>query len=135
MTLRSLPVLLGVLLVAAACAAPSPAPAPAPAPAAPATVAPAPAPTSAAPVAAEPAATSWVMPDLVGANLQDAQNAIQSLTDFAIPITTSTDATGAGRQQVLDRNWTVCAQNVSPGETITSGTAIDFAAVKLEESC
>lgn len=75
------------------------------------------------------------MPDLVGANLQDAQDAIQSLTDFAIPVTTSTDATGAGRQQVLDRNWTVCAQSVAPGETLTSGTAIDFAAVKEEESC
>lgn len=75
------------------------------------------------------------MPDLVGSNLQDAQNAIQSLTDFGIAVTTSTDATGAGRNQVLDANWTVCAQNVAPGETIVAGTMIDFAAVKLEESC
>ncbi|WP_218606310.1 PASTA domain-containing protein, partial [Pseudonocardia abyssalis] len=83
----------------------------------------------------EPAATAWVMPDLVGANLQDAQNAIQSLTGFGIAITTSTDATGAGRNQVLDANWTVCAQNIAPGETITPDSGIDFAAVKLEESC
>lgn len=75
------------------------------------------------------------MPDLVGANLQDAQNAIQALTDFGIAVTTSTDATGAGRAQLLDNNWTVCAQNVAPGETITADTDIDFAAVKLDESC
>ncbi|QNG55674.1 PASTA domain-containing protein [Pseudonocardia petroleophila] len=75
------------------------------------------------------------MPDLVGANLQDAQNAVQSLTDFGIAVTTSTDATGAGRNQVLDANWTVCAQNIAPGETITADSRIDFAAVKLEEAC
>ena len=75
------------------------------------------------------------MPDLVGANLQDAQNAIQSLTDFAIAVTTSHDETGKGRAQVIDRNWKVCSQNVRPGETVTTGTEIDFGAVKLEESC
>ncbi len=75
------------------------------------------------------------MPDLVGANLQDAQNAIQTLTGFGIAVTTSTDATGAGRSQLLDRNWTVCAQNVAPGTTITADTDIDFAAVQLDESC
>jgi hypothetical protein len=30
------------------------------------------------------------------------------------------DATGAGRQQVLDRNWKVCGQSVAAGETITA---------------
>ncbi|WP_300013979.1 PASTA domain-containing protein [Pseudonocardia sp.] len=75
------------------------------------------------------------MPDLVGANLQDAQNAIQALTDFEIAITTSTDAGGAGRMQLLDSNWTVCAQSVAPGETITTASMIDFAAVKVGESC
>lgn len=131
MTPRSLPVVLAVALlsVTAACASPPPAPSPAPTPA------PAAAPAVTPSPAAAPVATSWVMPDLVGANLQDAQNAIQSLTDFGIAVTTSTDATGAGRNQVLDANWTVCAQNVAPGETISVGTMIDFAAVKLEESC
>lgn len=81
------------------------------------------------------AATTWVMPDLVGSNLQSAQNQIQSLTDFAIPVTTSHDATGADRQQVLDGNWKVCAQNIPPDRTIDSGTQIDFGAVKLEEGC
>jgi hypothetical protein len=79
--------------------------------------------------------SSWTMPDLVGSNLQDAQNGIQDLTDFEIAITTSHDSTGAGRQQVLDRNWKVCSQNVAPGTTITRTTKIDFGAVKLDEAC
>lgn len=95
--------------------------------------------TAAAPDSAgapEPAApSSWVMPDLVGENLQDAQDAIQTLTDYGIALTTSTDATGAGRLQVLDRSWQVCAQNVAASDTITPTTVIDFAAVKLDESC
>jgi hypothetical protein len=78
---------------------------------------------------------SWTMPNLVGANLQDAQNAIQALTDNAIFFTKSHDATGAGRQQILDRNWKVCSQNVRPGTKITADTAIDFGAAKLDERC
>jgi hypothetical protein len=79
--------------------------------------------------------TSWAMPDLVGSNLQSAQNQVQSLTDFAITVTTSHDATGADRQQVLDENWKVCTQSIPPGGAIDSGTRIDFGAVKLEERC
>jgi beta-lactam-binding protein with PASTA domain len=130
MTTRLLLLLLGSLLLAAACGAPAPAPTPPSTTTAPSTTSA----LSATPTAG-PAATSWVMPDLVGVNLQDAQNAIQSLTDFGIAITTSTDATGAGRSQLLDRNWTVCSQNVAPGESITADTAIDFAVVQLDESC
>jgi beta-lactam-binding protein with PASTA domain len=75
------------------------------------------------------------MPDLVGSNLQEAQDAIQALTGYGIAVTTSSDATQQGRQQVLDRNWRVCAQSVAPGEAIAAGSRIDFAAVKLDESC
>lgn len=80
-------------------------------------------------------ATSWTMPDLVASNLQSAQDQIQSLTDFAIAVTISHDATGAGRHQALDRNWKVCTQNIPPGSAIDSDTRIDFGAVKLEERC
>ena len=80
-------------------------------------------------------AASWTMPDLVGKGLQDAQNAIQELTGYRIVITTSHDATGAKRRQLVDRNWKVCTQNVAPGATITPDTRIDFGAVKVEESC
>jgi hypothetical protein len=139
---RPMRALLGLLVVAAgvtssACGAPAaPAPPPvtvtvrAPAPAAPA----APSPVAPAAPAGE-SASSWTMPDLVGSNLQEAQNAVQSLTDFAIAVTTSHDATGKGRQQVLDRNWKVCSQNVAAGATITTDSKIDFGAVKLDESC
>lgn len=118
--------------------APAPAAAPSSAAVAPASTAAAapisPAPTAAAPpVAAAP--SSWVMPDLVGENLQDAQNAIQVLTDYQIFLTTSSDASGEGRQQVLDSNWRVCGQNIAPGETITVDSRIDFSAVKLDEDC
>lgn len=79
--------------------------------------------------------TSATMPDLVGSQLQSAQDRIQSLTNFGIAVTTSHDATGAGRHQVWDRNWKVCSQNIPPGTAIDSGTRIDFGAVKIEESC
>jgi hypothetical protein len=78
---------------------------------------------------------SATMPNLVGWQLQSAQDRIQSLTNFGIAVTTSHDATGAGRHQVWDRNWKVCSQNIPPGATIDSGTRIDFGAVKIEESC
>lgn len=99
----------------------------------PASVAPAiPASTSAAPT---PARSSWTMPNLVGSNLQEAQDTIQRLTDLGIAVTRSHDVTGAGRQQVLDRNWRVCSQNIPPGATIMTSTMIDFGAVKLSERC
>jgi hypothetical protein len=85
------------------------------------------------PPAAAP--SSWVMPNLVGTGLQDAQDAIQHFTDYGIPITTSHDAGSADRMQVLDRDWKVCTQNVSPGAEITPDTRIDFGAVKLSEHC
>lgn len=75
------------------------------------------------------------MPDLVGSQSQSAQDRIQSLTNFGIAVTTSHDATGAGRLQEWDRNWKVCSQNIPPGTTIDGGTRIDFGAVKLDESC
>src|SRR5215210_1654697 len=71
--------------------------------------APAPPPPATTPLPAQDSAgTSWRMPDLVGSNLQDAQNAVQDLTEFQVPVTTSHDSTGGGRQQVVDRNWKVC---------------------------
>lgn len=132
------PVLAAVLALTSGCGAPAPATT-APAGPVPGAVPSVPEPlTTTAPPTTAPAAaaaTSWLMPDLVGATLQDAQDAVQELTGFGIPVTTSTDATGAGRMQVLDANWTVCSQSVAPGTTITPDTDIDFATVQLDESC
>ena len=89
--------------------------------------------TTSAPAPAAP--THWTMPNLVGKNLQAAQDKIQSITGNPLFVTTSHDATGAGRHQVLDRNWKVCSQNVAPGKTFSEETQIDFGAVKNDESC
>ncbi len=81
-------------------------------------------------------AGSWVMPDLIGKNLQDAQNAIQVLTNYKKFFSSSTDLTGQGRQQIIDRNWQVCSSTPPPGATFTTDTAIDFGVVKKgSESC
>jgi hypothetical protein len=84
-----------------------------------------------APAAA--AQSSWTMPDLTGVDLQGAQDAIQSLTDGAVWFSSSTDLTGQGRAQVMDRNWTVCSSTPSPGTTFTTTTSIDFGVVRDTE--
>jgi hypothetical protein len=75
------------------------------------------------------------MPNEVGANLQGAQDDIQRVSGNPLFITRSEDATGAGRHQVLDRNWKVCSQNVPPGTSVDQSVGITFGAVKLAESC
>jgi hypothetical protein len=75
------------------------------------------------------------MPDLTGAGLQDAQDRVQALTGDQIFFTSSHDASGAGRHQILDSDWQVCSQSVQPGARITKDSQIDFGAVKLGESC
>lgn len=76
----------------------------------------------------------WAMPNLVGANLQDAQNQIQELTDNSVK-TTSHDATPQDREQDDDRDWKVCNQSAKAGDQITEEQAIDFTVVKNDESC
>ncbi|WP_405909565.1 hypothetical protein OG742_37185 [Streptomyces sp. NBC_00828] len=79
--------------------------------------------------AAEPETAA--LPDMTGEVLQTAQDAAQAAGFFSL---TSSDATGQGRFQVLDRNWKVCSQTPEPGEHPVD-TTIDFATVKLTESC
>ena len=89
--------------------------------------------TAAAPPVASP--SRWTMPNLVGSNLQAAQDQIQEVAGNPLFITLSHDATGHGRNQVIDSNWKVCSQNVAPGTPFTDTTKIDFGAVKLAEKC
>lgn len=84
------------------------------------------APTTAAPTSS-PAA---LMPDVVCMNLQAAQDFIQSETGVFLSL--SEDATGAGRSQIMDRNWVVVAQRPAPGAPIGEGDAV-LSAVKIEE--
>jgi hypothetical protein len=93
----------------------APAPAPAPVVEAPA-AAPAPA-TQAAPLAE----AKVPMPDVVGMNLQAAQDLIQTQGVF---FSRSEDATGAGRMQILDRDWVVVDQTPAAGELIGEGDAL-----------
>ncbi|MFG1934664.1 hypothetical protein ACGFK1_29115 [Mycobacterium sp. NPDC048908] len=81
-------------------------------------------------------ADSWTMPNLIGKDLQGAQDTIQSLTSDAIWYSSSTDLTGKGRMQIDDRNWVVCTSTPAPGAAITQSTKIDFGVVKKDtESC
>ena len=96
-------------------AAPGPAPA-----AAPVVEAPAPAPAPAT-QSAPPADVKVPMPDVVGMNLQAAQDLIQTQGVF---FSRSEDATGAGRMQILDRDWVVVDQTPAAGELIGEGDAL-----------
>lgn len=97
------------------------------------TMAPLPAPPTTTEAPAAPA--SWVMPSAIGMNLQDAQDGMQALTGNPFFVTLSEDATGQGRNQVLDANWKVCAQTPEPGASFTAETKIVFYSVKLNEPC
>src|SRR5262249_61864650 len=74
-----------------------------------------------------------IMPNLVGRNLQAAQDAVQAAgIGF---YSRSHDLPGRGREQILDRNWRVCTQTPRAGQPAPRGTIPDFGVVKLTESC
>ncbi|WP_228815145.1 calcium-binding protein [Nocardia cyriacigeorgica] len=62
-------------------------------------------------------------------NLQAAQDQIQAAGVF---FSRSEDATGAGRMQVMDRNWVVVSQAPGPGEPVGEGEAV-LSVVKIGE--
>lgn len=95
----------------------------------------APAPVAPAPEAPPAALSSWTMPNLIGRDLQAAQDAIQALTNFEITFSTSTDLTGDGRAQIVDRNWQVCSSTPAPGAELTEITPVDFGVVRDSEVC
>lgn len=71
-----------------------------------------------------------VMPAVpCGTNLQDAQNMVQAAGVF---YSRSTDATGRGRHQILDRDWVVVGQTPPAGTPIGEGDAV-FSVVKISE--
>lgn len=77
-----------------------------------------------------PVVTSVPMPNVVCMNLQDAQDLIQALGVF---YSRSSDATGKGRNQVLDANWVVVGQNPDAGVPISEGDAV-LSVVKIGET-
>lgn len=85
--------------------------------------------------AADAGDSGFVMPDVVGMNLQDAQDLIQSVSGDMFFFTSSVDATGDDRRQLVDSNWYVCGQNVQAGTTVGNDAEITFAVVKTDEVC
>lgn len=61
------------------------------------------------------------MPNVVGMNLQDAQDTIQNAGVF---FSRSYDCTGAGRSQIVDSNWLVITQNIAPGTPFGESDAV-----------
>ena len=78
---------------------------------------------------------SFVMPNEVGANLQEAQDDVQRASGDPFFVSHSRDATGAGRFQILDRDWKVCGQNTAPGQRVSAVAHIVFSVVKDYEDC
>lgn len=94
---------------------------------APAPEVPKPADTTTAPAAP----TTGTLPNFVGQQLQASQDGAQAAGFYSL---SSTDATGAGRMQVLDRHWKVCGQTPKAG-THPLTTTVSFSTVKNEEAC
>jgi hypothetical protein len=76
-------------------------------------------------------AETAALPDLVGLDLQAAQDEAQAAGFYALD---DQDASGQGRLQVYDRNWTVCSQEPEAG-THATDTPVTLYAVKDDESC
>ncbi|WP_460071093.1 hypothetical protein [Streptomyces sp. YKOK-I1] len=72
------------------------------------------------------------VPNFIGMGLQSAQDTAQAAGFYAL---TSHDSLGRARNQILDRDWKVCSQNVAAGKTVSTDTELDFGAVKLKETC
>ena len=77
-------------------------------------------------------ATEFVMPDVVGMNLQEAQDLLQTEGSFFMD---QEDASGEGRLQVDDSNWHVCTQDPKAGETASKVDLVTLNVVKIGEDC
>ena len=77
-------------------------------------------------------ASTATVPNFVGMGLQSAQDTAQAAGFYSLD---SHDALGRARNQILDRDWKVCSQNVKAGSKQSTDTKLDFGAVKLKETC
>jgi hypothetical protein len=84
---------------------------------------------------ASPAEGGFQMPDATGMDLQAAQDLLQDASGDMLYFSSSEDATGEGRMQLIDSNWVVCSQNVGPAETVTDDLNVIFYVVKDDEAC
>ena len=75
-------------------------------------------------------AAKITVPDVVGKDLQFAQDTMQAA---GLYILTSHDSTGLGRSQVLDRNWQVTDQTPAAGSRVAADTLVDLGARKFTD--
>ena len=78
------------------------------------------------------APVTFVMPKLVGQNLQLAQDILQKQGSYVMD---QTDALGLDRIQVNDSNWMVCAQDPKAGAKVDASSVVTLSSVKLTEEC
>ena len=101
------------------------------------TAAPSPATTASTTTTTAPTATSGTtaaamtaLPNVVGKDLQFAQDTLQAAGFYNL---TSHDSTGQDRLQVLDRNWTVTDQTPAAGSRVAPDQLIDLGARKFTD--
>ncbi|GLY13763.1 hypothetical protein Kisp01_07790 [Kineosporia sp. NBRC 101677] len=74
----------------------------------------------------------FTMPDLVGRNLQQAQDDLQARGSYLLD---QVDATDQDRFQLLDSGWKVCRQSPVAGKQVLKTKLVRLEAVKLSENC
>jgi PASTA domain len=79
-----------------------------------------------------PVSEYLIMPNLVGMNLQFAQDLLQSKGSYLID---QEDFKGLGRFQLIDSNWKVCSQSPSAGKRVLASSVVTLSSVKLSEKC
>lgn len=84
------------------------------------------------PSASPVAEVFFVMPRVVGMNLQLAQDLLQSKGSYGL---FQEDHKGLNRFQVLDSNWKVCKQSPAPGKKVSTSNIVTLSSVKLTERC
>jgi len=75
---------------------------------------------------------TFVMPTLIGMDLQEAQDVLQAMGSLRLD---QQDASGEGRNQILDRNWKVCAQVPEPSTVHPKADEVRLESVKDDETC
>ncbi|MFE3031564.1 PASTA domain-containing protein [Streptomyces canus] len=88
--------------------------------------------TSATADSGKNAGETKTVPSFVGKGLQSAQDEAQAAGFYNLD---SHDSSGRDRNQILDRDWKVCAQTPAAGTKTSTASKLDFGTVKLDESC
>lgn len=74
-----------------------------------------------------PRAEFWIIPDLLGCTLEEAEVAIRLVTDSSSSVTTSSmDASGQQRNEASQAHWRVCWQAPAVGGWIGPGSVVCF---------